>query len=83
MVYAGPEHPHHCTESHARLIWRHNRWLIPTPKPFTTGTGRRKEAIARVRLVPGTGKVTVNGRDAAQYFGRQGSSLTTLLHRSV
>ena len=35
------------------------------------GTGRRKEAVARVRLVPGTGKVTVNGRDAADYFGRQ------------
>ena len=36
-----------------------------------TGTGRRKEAVARVRLVPGTGKVTVNGREAVQYFGRQ------------
>ncbi len=36
-----------------------------------TGTGRRKEAVARVRLVPGTGKIVVNGRDAAQYFGRQ------------
>ena len=36
-----------------------------------TGTGRRKEATARVRLVPGTGQITVNGRDAAQYFGRQ------------
>ena len=36
-----------------------------------TGTGRRKEAVARVRLVPGTGKVTVNGREAATYFGRQ------------
>ena len=35
------------------------------------GTGRRKEAVARVRLVPGTGKITVNGRDAAEYFGRQ------------
>ena len=35
------------------------------------GTGRRKEAVARVRLVPGTGKVVVNGREAAQYFGRQ------------
>lgn len=35
------------------------------------GTGRRKNAVARVRLVPGTGKVTVNGRDALQYFGRQ------------
>ncbi len=36
------------------------------------GTGRRKNAIARVRLVPGTGKITVNGRDAKEYFGRQG-----------
>lgn len=35
------------------------------------GTGRRKNAVARVRLVPGTGKVTVNGRDANEYFGRQ------------
>lgn len=35
------------------------------------GTGRRKEAVARVRLIPGTGKVTVNGRAAADYFGRQ------------
>ena len=35
------------------------------------GTGRRKEAVARVRLVPGTGKVVVNGREAIQYFGRQ------------
>ena len=35
------------------------------------GTGRRKNAVARVRLVPGTGKVTVNGRDALEYFGRQ------------
>ena len=35
------------------------------------GTGRRKNAIARVRMVPGTGKVTVNGREAMDYFGRQ------------
>ncbi len=35
------------------------------------GTGRRKEAVARVRLIPGTGKITVNGRDAKEYFGRQ------------
>ena len=34
------------------------------------GTGRRKNAVARVRLVPGTGKVTVNGKDALAYFGR-------------
>ncbi len=35
------------------------------------GTGRRKNAIARVRLIPGTGKVTVNGREAADFFGRE------------
>ena len=35
------------------------------------GTGRRKNAVARVRLVPGTGKVTVNGREAMDYVGRQ------------
>ena len=35
------------------------------------GTGRRKNAVARVRLVPGTGKITVNGRDALEYFGRE------------
>ncbi|MFL0249163.1 30S ribosomal protein S9 [Clostridium neuense] len=33
------------------------------------GTGRRKEAIARVRLVPGEGKVTINKRDSQEYFG--------------
>nr|MDY2625587.1 30S ribosomal protein S9 [Coriobacteriales bacterium] len=35
------------------------------------GTGRRKNAVARVRLVPGTGKVTVNKRDGKEYFGRE------------
>ena len=33
------------------------------------GTGRRKKSIARVYLVPGTGKVTINKRDIADYFG--------------
>ncbi|WP_040985019.1 30S ribosomal protein S9 [Oceanobacillus jeddahense] len=32
------------------------------------GTGRRKKSTARVRLVPGTGNVTINGRDARDYF---------------
>ena len=31
-------------------------------------TGRRKEAIARVRLIPGTGRWTINGRDLSTYF---------------
>lgn len=38
------------------------------PKPLIQTTGRRKEAIARVRLRPGTGKITVNGRPFEQYF---------------
>ena len=33
------------------------------------GTGRRKSSVARVRLLPGTGKVTINGRDIDEYFG--------------
>jgi len=35
------------------------------------GTGRRKTAVARVRLLPGDGKITVNGRDYEEYFSRQ------------
>ncbi len=35
------------------------------------GTGRRKDAVARVWLKPGSGKVIVNGRDQAEYFARQ------------
>ena len=33
------------------------------------GTGRRKTSVARVRLVPGAGKITINGRDMEEYFG--------------
>jgi len=33
-----------------------------------SATGRRKEAVARVRIVPGTGKWTINGRDIDDYF---------------
>lgn len=33
------------------------------------GTGRRKKSIARVRLLPGTGTITVNKRDVEEYFG--------------
>ena len=34
------------------------------------GTGRRKTSVARVRLTPGEGTYTINGRPAADYFGR-------------
>ncbi len=33
-----------------------------------TGTGRRKTSVARVRLIPGSGKITVNGRDVNEYM---------------
>ena len=33
------------------------------------GTGRRKKSIARVYIVPGTGKITINKRDIDDYFG--------------
>src|SRR5256885_12103544 len=35
------------------------------------GTGRRKNAIARVRLTPGEGRVTVNEKDPLAYLGRR------------
>ncbi|HNZ09579.1 MAG TPA: 30S ribosomal protein S9 [Bacillota bacterium] len=36
-----------------------------------SGTGRRKCSVARVRLVPGSGNVTINGRQMADYLGRR------------
>ena len=38
-------------------------------KVYFYGTGRRKNAIACVRLVPGTGKITINEKDIDAYFG--------------
>jgi len=35
---------------------------------FFYGTGRRKEAVARVFVRPGTGKITINGREVDEYF---------------
>ena len=37
--------------------------------PYFYGTGRRKSSVARVRLYPGTGKITINDRDIDDYFG--------------
>ena len=38
-------------------------------KPYYYGTGRRKHSVARVRMYPGTGKISINGRDIDEYFG--------------
>jgi small subunit ribosomal protein S9 len=37
--------------------------------------GRRKESVARVRLAPGTGNITINGRSIDEYFGRETSKM--------
>ena len=38
-------------------------------KVYYYGTGRRKNAVAAVRLVPGNGKITINSKDIDEYFG--------------
>ena len=43
--------------------------MYTSAKPYFYGTGRRKKSVARVRLYPGTGVVTINGRDISDYFG--------------
>jgi small subunit ribosomal protein S9 len=40
---------------------------------WNNGTGRRKSSVARVFLKKGSGKIVVNGKDVAEYFGRQTS----------
>ncbi len=43
--------------------------MYTSAKPYFYGTGRRKKSIARVRIVPGTGVITINGQDIDEYFG--------------
>jgi small subunit ribosomal protein S9 len=43
----------------------------PYPKVGTRGTGRRKEAIVRVRLLPGNGRILINGKTMEQYLGNR------------
>ena len=73
-VYAGPNHPHPAAASGApscrspRPSRSRRAKELPVPKPLIQTTGRRKDAVARVRLRPGTGVITVNGRQFEQYF---------------
>ncbi len=46
-------------------------WTKPTPGGYHWGTGRRKKAIARVRIRPGAGEFKVNKRDADVHFRRE------------
>ena len=43
--------------------------MYTSAKAYFYGTGRRKSSVARVRLFPGTGAITINGRDIDDYFG--------------
>jgi small subunit ribosomal protein S9 len=43
--------------------------MYTSAKPYFYGTGRRKSSVARVRIMPGTGVITINGRDIDDYFG--------------
>ena len=43
--------------------------MYTSSKPYFYGTGRRKKSVARVRIVPGTGVITINGKNIDEYFG--------------
>ena len=47
----------------------------PTPGQVLTGTGRRRQSVARVRLLPGSGTILVNHRAYDNYFPREGLRL--------
>ena len=48
---------------------------MPEALPLVTATGRRKTAVARVRLRPGSGQILVNGRPMAEYFPRDADQI--------
>ena len=43
--------------------------MYTSKKEYFYGTGRRKSSVARVRILPGSGAITINGRDIDDYFG--------------
>lgn len=45
--------------------------MAKTEKITYYGTGRRKSSVARVRLVEGSGKITINGKDIEEFFGME------------
>ena len=49
--------------------------MYTSAKPYFYGTGRRKKSVARVRPYPGTGMITINGKDINEYFGLETMNL--------
>ena len=49
--------------------------MYESAKPYFYGTGRRKKSVARVRVYPGTGAITINGKDINDYFGLETMNL--------
>ena len=43
--------------------------MYTSAKPYFYGTGRRKKSVARVRIYPRSGEITINGRSIDDYFG--------------
>ena len=54
---------------------------MATKKEYYYGTGRRKSSIARVRLISGKGKITINDRDIEEYFGLE--TLKTIVRQPL
>jgi small subunit ribosomal protein S9 len=63
QIDAAPES--YSTETPAEVATKAPRAVLTVPG---AAVGRRKQAIARVRLVPGAGTITVNGRELTDYF---------------
>src|ERR1700760_1103338 len=53
--------------------------MVPASKNVIATTGRRKRAVARIQVVPGQGKVEVNGRDFEDYFTTPAMKTTALM----
>jgi small subunit ribosomal protein S9 len=77
-VYRDAKHPHAGTDAghvFKRALVHPRRVKKMSTQKLIQGTGRRKNSVARVRVIPGTGKITVNGQEADKYFARETSSI--------
>ena len=57
--------------------------MVESKERYLYGTGRRKNAVARVRLYPGNGSIQVNGKEMTEYFGGRGLLHVTVLQPLV